>query len=339
MVSQKCIPLDSPAEWEEALKGIKYSFAHTWENCYAMQLSTGYNTYLYCFEAENIRIVCPIAERRFGNFIDIVTPYGFSGFSGNGDCSKFSHYWASFAKERGYVCGYIALNPIFENTTYFSLDEIYQPNSLYFLDLTLSSDELFTNLHRNRKRQLRNWEETVHNFVFDKSALTDFFLTNYPEFIRRVGASPANYFSRETLAFLCSLDNVFMVGAGKPEKIEAVYLFAYTAHIGDCLFNVALPEGRHHATTLLWCGLNYLKSLDIPLLNLGGGVRGNDSIAQAKQRFGSRRVTFRCLKQVYEPKIYEELCRQANADPTDMTGYFPPYRDPFSVSGTSTDKI
>jgi hypothetical protein len=339
---QKCIPLDSPAEWKEALEGIEHSFAHTWENCYARQLTTGFDTYLYCFEMKNVRIVCPIAERGFSGYTDIVTPYGFSGFAGNGDCPGFPRYWADFVNEQGYVSGYIALNPVLENSTYFRQHDVYQANSLYFLDLTLGLDELFANLDRNRKRQLRDWESALSEFIFDRSTLTDFFLANYPEFIRRVNASPANYFSRETLAFLCDLDNVFIVGAGAPERIEAVYLFAYTPYAGDCLFNIALPEGRHHATILLWCGINHLKALKIPLLNLGGGVREDDRIAKAKQRFGGRREPFRCLKQVYRLEIYEGLCRRVGADPTDMSGYFPAYRDPLeslSVSGPPMDEV
>jgi len=87
MIDQKCISLGSPTEWKDALKGIKHAFAHTWENSHAMRLTTGFNTYLYCFESNHVRIVCPIAEREFEGHVDIVTPYGFSGFVGNGNFS------------------------------------------------------------------------------------------------------------------------------------------------------------------------------------------------------------------------------------------------------------
>ena len=117
-----------------------------------------------------------------------------------------------------------------------------------------------------------------------------------------------------------------MVGAGTPQKIEAVYVFAHTSYAADCLFNVAVPEGRHYATSLLWWGVNYLKSKRIPLLNLGGGVRENDSIARSKERFGPIKLPFRVLKQVYNREIYEELCRRRGTDPADRMGYFPPYR-------------
>jgi hypothetical protein len=194
------------------------------------------------------------------------------------------------------------------------------------LDLTPPLDQIFANLDRNRKRQLKKWEELVSGFILDKSVLTEFLVTNYPDFIRRMNASPANYFSVETLRFLCDLDNVFMVGTGTRGSIEAVYVFAYTAQAAECLFNVALPEGRRYTTALLWFGLNRMVSLKVPLLNLGGGIREDDSIAGSKQRFGSRKIPFKCLKQIYRPRKYEELCRQANVGRADLDGYFPAYR-------------
>lgn len=329
MVRHKCIPIDSPSEWREALKGIEHAFAHTWESCYAMQLTTGLDTYLYCFEADDVRIVCPISERRFEGYVDIVTPYGFSGFVGNGDCPGFSRHWANFAKQQGYVCGYIGLNPIFENGTYFEPTEIHRYNEVYVLDLSLSADELFANLSTNRKRQLKDWDKILLNsIVLDKSTLTDFFLANYLAFFRRKGASRVYGFSGETLSFLAGLDNVLIVGAQNSGKVEAVTVFAYTPYAGDFLFNVSLPEGRRHSVALLWYGVNHLKSLQIPLLNLGGGIRENDGVAEFKQRFGGKRLALGGLKQVYDPEVYERLCRRANVDRTDVTGYFPAYRRP-----------
>jgi hypothetical protein len=328
MIIQKCIPLDSSSEWKEALRGIKHAFAHTWENCYAMHLTTGLRTYLYRFESEYARIVCPIAERTFDNYIDIVTPYGFSGFVGDGDCSEFSHHWNGFVKEREYVCGYIGLNPLFANSTHFKREERVQYNSIYVLDLTLSHHALFMNLSVNRKRQLKEWDKTLAGIILDRERLSDFFLTNHAKFFRQKNASPVYCFSQETLSFLTGLDNVLIVGLGVPERIEAVTLFAHTPHVGDFLFNVSLPEGRRHSVALLWYGVNYLKSIGVPFLNLGGGVSENDTLARFKERFGGVKLPLKSLKQIYEPEIYEKLCRQVNVDHADMSGYFPAYRRP-----------
>src|ERR1700733_12014806 len=100
---QRAIPLDSPLEWKQALSGIPHSFFHTWEHSYAMYLTHKLPAFLYCFEADEVRIVCPFIERPFGKYVDIATPYGFSGFAGNGEFPDFPSYWEEFVQSRGYV--------------------------------------------------------------------------------------------------------------------------------------------------------------------------------------------------------------------------------------------
>lgn len=322
-VRQDCIPLECPSEWKEALKGIKHSFGHTWENCYAMSLTTGFKTFLYRFESDNVRIVCPIAEREYDGYIDIVKPFGFSGFVGNGDCPEFHYYWKEFVRQRGYVCGYLGLNPIVDYSSHFDPHEIHQYDTVHVLNLALDPDDLWANLSTNRKRQLRDWDTIRHDLSVEKSDLADFFLAHYEEFFRRKGAEQFYLFSRDTISFLLGLDNVMIVGAPNSKNVEAVSVFAYTADVGEYLFNVSLPGGKDHTAALMWYGVHHLKSLHIPLLNLGGGGGG---IGESKRRYGGRELALRCIKQLYEPDIYEKLCRRANADPNDMTGYFPSYR-------------
>jgi hypothetical protein len=62
-------------------------------------------------------------------------------------------------------------------------------------------------------------------------------------------------------------------------------------------------------------------------LNLGGGVKENDGVAEFKRRFGADEVPLRNVKQVYRRDIYEELCAEAGVDP-HASAYFPAYRDP-----------
>lgn len=326
MVRHSCIPLESPKDWQDALVGMKHAFGHTWESCYAMHLTTGLKTYLYRGEFAKGVLVCPLAERVFDGHVDIVTPYGFSGFVGNGDCPEFSSHWRQFAKEQGYVCGYIGLNPLFVNDAHFDPHELHVYNSIYVLDLTLPEHELFANLSLNRKRQIRSGQTCSRDPIFDRAATRAFFLAHCAAFFRVKRASTAYDFSADTLSFLFGLDNLLAIGAQGPRGLEAVSVFTYTEYAAEYLFNISLPDGRHHAAHLLWCGVKHLKSLDIPLLNLGGGVHENDSVTEFKRRFGAKKLPLSCLKQVYDPATYECLCRQMREDPKDMTGYFPPYR-------------
>lgn len=327
MVKHQCIPLESTSEWKEALEGIKHSFGETWDNCYAMHLTTGLKTYLYCFEKDNVRIVCPFTERKYDEYIDIVKPVGFSGFVGNGYCPEFPHYWKDFVKDRGYVCGYLGLNPIFDYSSHFDSKEVHQYDTIFVLDLTPSVDEILANMARKRRQQLNHWDDIISNFVLEKSALEEFFLETYFDFLRGRNAPSFYLFSKKTLSYLFSLDNVILVGAQNSGKVVSVVLFAYTSDIGDALFQASLPEGRHYSPALLWYGARHFKSLGIPAINFGG-AGGITGIRDFKRRFGCSELPLRCLKQVYEPEIYEKLCGRAHVDTNDIMDYFPVYRKP-----------
>jgi hypothetical protein len=62
------------------------------------------------------------------------------------------------------------------------------------------------------------------------------------------------------------------------------------------------------------------------VLNLGGGIRPGDGVAQFKQRFGPKTLPLRSIKQVYQPETFSRLCGEVKADPNGRHDYFPPYR-------------
>jgi hypothetical protein len=286
-------------------------------------MTTGFRTYLYVFEHEGVRIVSPIAERDFHGYTDIVKPYGFSGFVGTGACPDFRHYWKEFVKGKGYVCGYLGLNPVHDRSSEFDPEEIVEYDQVYVFDLTLSTDHLLARMRSDRRRQLKEYENDRAAFLFDKPALKAFFLDHYHEFLRSRNASPYYYFSRETLSYLCDLDNVILVGAVQCDKIVVVEIFAFTGHVGDAMFNVSLPEGRNYTTALIWYVVNYLKSMNIPALNLGGG---GGSLGEYKKRFGTASLPLRSVKQVYDADIYAALCRETGENSRLNGGFFPAYR-------------
>jgi len=323
MVKHCCIPLESPSEWRDALTGIRHTFGHTWENCQAMYLTTGHRTFLYCYEAGDVRMVCPMTEREYRGHVDILKPFGFSGFVGNAQCADFPRHWQEFARKQGYVCGYLGFNPLFDFSSHFAAEEVHQYDVVHVLDLTPGLDQLVANLHRNRRRYLKNWDDTTSGLIYDRAVLKKFFLENYLDFVRSRNASSVYFFTRESLEFLLDLDNLLLVGAGSDGRVEAVTVFVYTDDAVDALFNVSLPEGQGYSTLLIWHGVRHFRSLGIPLLNLGGGGEG---CYEFKRRFGCSQLPLKCLKQVYQQGTYEQLCRDGNLDPAEKSGYFPLYR-------------
>jgi len=327
MTVHRRIPLESREEWENALVGIPHAFAHTWGHCWSVHLSSKLPTFLYAYEDGGARVVCPLSERRFLGEPDLVTPYGFGGFVGSGDGADFPARWAEFTGREKYVCGYIGLNPLLQDGRHFGPDMASAHNSVFVLDLRLPPERLYAALDANRRRQVRAPLAPGQRIVWDRQRLVTFFLENYPDFLRRVGAAPVYHFSPDTLAFLCSLDTVFLIGAEVDGRLEAVVVFGHTPAVGDYLFGVALPEGRRHAARLLWCGIERLHALGIPALNLGGGARPGDGIAEFKRRFGARELPLIALREIYRPDAFQTLCLTAGA-PAGSGGYFPPYHAP-----------
>ena len=327
MTKHRLIPLEARSEWDRALEGTPHAFAHTWGHCHGIHLTSRLPTFLYRFERDGVRIVCPLSERRYRDEADIVTPYGFNGFAGTGDHPGFAEDWSAFVGSAGYVCGYIGLNPVLETASYYAPETASTHNSVFVLDLRSPMDRLMEAVQPRRRTQLRAPLPPGTEVVWDRERLTAFFLAVYPEFMRQAGAAPVYGFNAATLSFLCSLDSLFLVGAEVEGSLEAVVVFGHTPWIADYLFGVALPQGRHHSARLLWCGVEHLHALGIPLLNLGGGARPNDGIADFKRRFGARELTLTSLRQVYRPETFRALCRAAGVD-ANGEGYFPPYHAP-----------
>lgn len=323
-VKHELIPLTAPSRWHEVLRDIPHSFGHTWESCYAMSLTTGYPTFLYHFQDKETRIACPIAEREYNGHIDIVTPYGFSGFVGNTDYHNFQNEWKTFAQSKGYVCGYIGLNPLFENASYVDKHEVFENSDLYILNLELEMHQLVANLSINRKRQLKRYEDQKQHIHHNERELNEFFLSNYTPFFNQKQHASVYDLTQETLLTLTESENVFLNGIYEGKELKAVSMYGFTPYCAEYLFTISFE--RDLTFPLIWNAIGYLKSIGVPRLNLGGGVKKGDSIAAFKERFGSIKLPLKCLKQVYNHAVYETLNEQANAD-VSIDGYFPAYRN------------
>ena len=317
MGHHELIPLAERERWATALSDLPHGHAHTWGFCRAVQLTSGLPTYLYAYEDDGARVVCPLAEREFGGAIDVVSPYGFGGFATS---DGFPSDWDDFARSRGWVCGYVALNPLFCEADGFADVQVH--NRLYVMDL---GGDVRSRLSENRRRQLRDWPSVAATLEHDRGRLTEFLLAHYADFFARRGAGAATDLSADTMVAIAALDDVIMVGAGTDGTLESVALFGHTQHAGDYLFNVSIPGGERHAVHLIWFAVERLRELGVPSLNLGGGVREGDDLAEFKRRFGATALPLASLRQVYLPDVYERLCREAGVT-SDRSGWFPPYR-------------
>jgi hypothetical protein len=326
--SAELIGLDDRDGWESALREVPHVFAHTWDHCHAIAASSGDATYLCSVPCGEARIVSPLAERAIGPYVDVVTPYGLSGFVGSGDCSSLASRWSELAEQRGYVCGYLILNPVLPNNTYFG-EAAKHHKMLFVFDLRLDDDELFARLSTNRRRQIRRAERDRDALIDDRERLTEFFVRTYPDFMARRDAAGVYELNEQTLRELCGSHGTLLVGAQRAGRVRAASLFGFTPQGSDFLYNVSLPGEESYSVRLIWAAVRELRRRGVPTLNLGGGVVENDSLAEFKRRFGADQVPLRNVKQIYRRDVYDELCAEAGVDP-ERSSYFPAYRDPGS---------
>jgi len=290
-----------------------------------MSLTTGGTTFLYVHESERGRILCALGERSYQGHPDLFTPYGFGGFVGDGDWEALRDEWPAFARDRGYVCGYIGLNPLLTDIALFDREELHEYNHLYVLDLTRSTEALFGSLSSNRKRQVHLLERGDAGLTLDSEACAEFLRENLLQFYADRGASEVYRFSDATIERLLDPAHSLLVGAVRDGTVEAVCHFVFTPYVAEYFAGVSLPQSRAYSSALIWAGAMELRRKGIPSLNLGGGVTRGDGIAIFKERFGGRVLPLASLKQVYEPDLYRALCESAGADPRDRSGFFPAY--------------
>ena len=318
------ISLADRSAWTGALARTRHAFAHTWDCCTAMQETTGHPTYLYVDEAAAGTVVCPLSERSFEGHTDVYTPLGFSGLASDGAGSGHSlARWGEFARAQGYVCAYLTVNPLFAPAQCSSSCDYVAYNDLHVLDLTMPQEALLRAMSKGRRAELRMFERTGASLTHDRGRLEDFLLAHFSQFMRERGASQAAQIRSASLSALCRSESVFLIGAQIDGEVVAVALYGHSAFCADGMFSICLPAGRGTMTTLIWEGALHLKALNIPLLNLGGGIAREDGVAMFKKQFGARTLPLGALRQVFRRDVYDALC---GSRPASVTNYFPAYR-------------
>lgn len=317
------VPLSDAAGWRAALEGTPYTMGHTWELCHAVSLTTGIEPMLWVLDVDGMRVVNPFMERPFAGAVDIAKPFGFSGFVGTGPCPDLARWWRTFAEARGYVCGYLGLNPHVEPPGPFPEEEVVTYDTVFTIDLTADVDTMRGRLSSNRRRDLRTYETDAARIVTERDALTAWLVRELPGHMARKGAASHYYFSAETIERIAALPNVFLCGLGPGNAPTTVVLCAATPTITELIFNVSCAEGPDCSTPLYWHAALTAKAAGSPGLNLGGG---GHAVGEFKRRFGCITSPLRAVRQVYDRSRYDALCAAAGVTDPATARFFPAYR-------------
>ena len=323
----RSVSLSDPEAWSAELKGLPHAVAHSHGFRSALDGGRGdADCLLFVAEREGAKAVCPILERPVDGRLDVATPYGFGGFVGHGDLTGLDQAWKTFARERGYVAGYLAQHPSLASEDLAPLDERFEAASVYLLDLRPEEDAIISGMSKRRRPSLRRWLRETE-IVTDRAELVEAFVRLYPSHMTRLGAAPVYFFGDDALRRMAELEDVVLFGVRDAQgEIEAVSMTAVTPPCADYLFFAATETARDHSVGLIWRGISEAKARGATWINLGGAIREGDGVGEFKRRFGATMTPSYCLKQVYDAKTYRLLCAQKNCEASDRNGYFPAYR-------------
>jgi hypothetical protein len=323
------IALDNRDIWQEELCSIAHSYYHTWEYAYAFFHREPNKVKLLVISGDKGKLVCCLSfrEKRSGS-LDIYTPYGFGGIileCSQGNESLFYDAWLTFAKQHDFVTAYIQQHPLLTDCSKWGSD-IYDHHRVYEIDLRLPIDELWKNLQKGHRYEVNKLlKSTSVQISSDKESLSELIMPLYQSTIERVGASNTYNFSEQTLQFLCETTQCLMFGASIQGKIEAIIIVVYNGEIAEYFLSATSNEGRIYTRLLLWEAIKALKKKGIHSINLGGGLKTDDSLDAFKRRFGGKHHTLKVIKQVINENKYNELCTDFGCSAEYDNKYFPPY--------------
>jgi hypothetical protein len=326
-MSHELIPLTAAESWGRALAGIPHPHAHTRGHVAAFQASSPDEAFLYVHRDGHgaADVACPIAVRGDPGERDAYTPYGFGGFAAAGPVPTFAAEWDSFAGASGWVASYVFQSPLLDADLGFPADAFVPVGACYVLDLGQPVDELLVRTSPRRRTELRRWAGERHDLTSDPDEVTAFLVAEAAAFFEARGAASVYRLSRATWADLISSPTVWCVAAREEGRVVAASVFGESFGMVDYLFGISRPGAAAYSAPLLWEAVIHFAATTATTLNLGGGIKPGDGVAEFKRRFGPRELSFTSGRFVHRRDVYRDLCRRAGVS-DDTDGYFPPYR-------------
>lgn len=150
----------------------------------------------------------------------------------------------------------------------------------------------------------------------------DAFAAAYEQTMRRAGAAPRYFFSRDYLDAVLSFERSWLIVARREGDVGA----AAIAGVSDSLLHYFLGGTADTARraspfkNAVAAMLDLADEVGLPL-NLGGGLAPGDGLEEFKRGFANADLPFFTHEVICDPDAYERL-----AGPEDAGGFFPVYR-------------
>jgi Acetyltransferase (GNAT) domain len=276
-------------------------------------------THTLRIETDDAELLAPLIVRQIGDGpdLDAVSPYGYPGFSVNGQVGEVDPAEIDFSRT-GLVSAFIR----------HRLDLVPLAGSTERNVVQIADPALKPKSRPSDRRQVRRNLEAGYAVELIPGADTTAvqraaFLDLYEQTMRRTDAAPHYFFGADYFDRIFPADRTWLALAADPDGAPAAasiacvsdgYLHYYLSgsadqRLGDSPMKNVLARLIDHAT-----------ELELPL-NLGGGIHAGDALEEFKRGFANRTVTWRTSELICDPARYAEL-----TGTRDAGGYFPAYR-------------
>jgi hypothetical protein len=297
-------------------------------------------THTLRIETDDAELLAPLIVRPIGDGPDrdAVSPYGYPGFTVNGDfppggVRSSPDYLRESANapagldpsivdfsRTGLVSAFIR-----HRLDLVPLAGATERNVVQIADPALKAKSRPTDRRQVRRNLEAGYAVDLIPGEATSAAQRAAFLDLYEQTMRRTDAASHYFFGAAYFDRLLPAERTWLALATDPEGVPAAasiacvsdgFLHYYLSgsadsHLGDSPMKNVLARLIDHAT-----------ELELPL-NLGGGISAGDALEEFKRGFANRTVTWRTSELICDPARYAELSTDGEA-----AGFFPAYRAP-----------
>jgi hypothetical protein len=279
---------------------------------------------------------------------DALAPYGYAGplVAVEGDENQREKFVSlalarltEYLRCRNICCLLLRFHPLipvplkpFENLGHLALH-----GETVWADLRRSTEEMWTETRSRYRTYIRGLQRGGYQIEFDPAGVEmDAFIKLYHDTMRRVGASPEYFFSREYFGSLQKLLGPrFLLAHVRSPSGQIVSSGFFTLCQGIAQYHLSGnnigEEGANALKLLLHEVRQWAKEHGGEYFHLGGGIGAkSDFLFQFKSGFSSERAPFYTWRLIVDEPVYQRLCRKWEAQNQMLAdspqGYFPAYR-------------
>lgn len=303
-------------------------------------------THTLRIEAGDVELLAPLIVREIGDGPDrdAVSPYGYPGFSVNGDLtapgppervrSSPDYLRGSANALEGDPGG---LDPTAVDLSRTGLVSVFIRHRLDLVPLAGSTERNVVQIHdpalkpksrpTDRRQVRRNLEAGYAVELIPAAATTPAqrgaFHDLYEQTMRRTEAAPHYFFGAAYFDEILAAERTWLALATDPDGAPAAasiacvsdgYLHYYLSGSADS--HLADSPMKNVVARLV----EYANELELPL-NLGGGITSGDALEEFKRGFANRTLAWRTSEVVCDPERYAALSAGRDAG-----AFFPAYR-------------